>query len=959
MCRWSLSSLVVCSPPAARTTSRLRRRAGRRTRSPSPRRRQHSNASRPGARDVRHGLRDVPRRRRHGQRPGRREPQPQAAQLHRCGVAGVGHRRGDQEDDPARRPGRRQEPDDARPAAARGAARGPRRAGQDHPRLRQEVDIRAAPVDRARDGAVDRARADGPTPVVAVRDGTSERVRRAAARSVSSSCRATTATSRSSARRTCSRRSCARAGARDALRAAVSRGGRAPRSRGAGAARGDRPARGSVLVARDGKQRRRSCARRARASASRRSIRAARSSSRSASSATRCCSRCSRSSRCGTRCRAGRCSGRSSQLPPPPRTVGAAQGHLWATRPNSDEVFVYRLSDGRPFRHYAGAPIREVICHPASPLIVLVTPRGLVRLHCFAHSAAARRRCAVDAEHAARPARARRGRRADRCPPTAASRGASRSAAQPPPAIVRRRRQPRRRAAAGLDRRREAARDAGGRGDRAASGRRRRAVARRDATRRARRGRGASRWRRTAASSRAASTPSCRSSRSTPSSASSRSGSDFGGRRAARWPRCTRCTSSASRRSRSRGSRRALGDWTEALGQGDLARARAARPHAAARSRCAARSPSCSTAPRRATSASSAARLTTPRAGRVPGRRATAAPTPRSRPSSRRSSAGSRSSRATSRPACSRRACTARPPCRSHRRPTSRARGRAVPGSCSCCTARRRRTCGRPTSPRRSPRSASRHELAVTSAGASSTDFSNSAFASFAASTTRVRAHAHAVVLLAVDVGLRHDAVKPCALTIEERLRLVLVLERRQLQRELRFFSASRASRRRSSCRRLRLVGLLARASVLGLRFASGLLLGLRSRFASGFGSCASARLLDFARPSASSLFASRLHSAGFGSGRLRAPSRSRRSASRHRVGCGLAAAQRALERQPAAALEPIERRERIDRRRVVRTLDVAARLDPPADHHAEHEHHARRSRLRRRTGRRSDDRRG
>ena len=73
-------------------------------------------------------------------------------------------------------------------------------------------------------------------------------------------------------------------------------------------------------------------------------------------------------------------------LPPPPRTVGAAQGHLWATRPNSDEVFVYRLSDGRPFRHQVGAPVERVVCHPASPLIVLVTARGLVRLHCFAHS---------------------------------------------------------------------------------------------------------------------------------------------------------------------------------------------------------------------------------------------------------------------------------------------------------------------------------------------------------------------------------------------------------------------------------------------------------------------------------------------------------------------------------------------------------------------------------------------
>jgi hypothetical protein len=74
------------------------------------------------------------------------------------------------------------------------------------------------------------------------------------------------------------------------------------------------------------------------------------------------------------------------QLPPPPRTVGAAQGHLWVTRPGSDEVLVFRLSDGRPFRHHVGAPVLDVVCHPTSPLIVLVTARGLVRLHCFAHS---------------------------------------------------------------------------------------------------------------------------------------------------------------------------------------------------------------------------------------------------------------------------------------------------------------------------------------------------------------------------------------------------------------------------------------------------------------------------------------------------------------------------------------------------------------------------------------------
>src|SRR5580692_3332310 len=39
-------------------------------------------------------------------------------------------------------------------------------------------------------------------------------------------------------------------------------------------------------------------------------------------------------------------------LPPPPRLVGTAAGHVWAIRPGGSEVFVYRLSDGRPFRHH-------------------------------------------------------------------------------------------------------------------------------------------------------------------------------------------------------------------------------------------------------------------------------------------------------------------------------------------------------------------------------------------------------------------------------------------------------------------------------------------------------------------------------------------------------------------------------------------------------------------------------
>ncbi|HMG56619.1 MAG TPA: hypothetical protein VK601_24130, partial [Kofleriaceae bacterium] len=76
------------------------------------------------------------------------------------------------------------------------------------------------------------------------------------------------------------------------------------------------------------------------------------------------------------------------QLPllPPPRVVGPAYGFLWVTRPGTDDIVVCRLSDGRPFRHQIGAPILEVVYHAASPLLILVTPRGLVRLHCFAHS---------------------------------------------------------------------------------------------------------------------------------------------------------------------------------------------------------------------------------------------------------------------------------------------------------------------------------------------------------------------------------------------------------------------------------------------------------------------------------------------------------------------------------------------------------------------------------------------
>lgn len=77
------------------------------------------------------------------------------------------------------------------------------------------------------------------------------------------------------------------------------------------------------------------------------------------------------------------------QLPPPPRTVGAAHGHLWATQPGSDEITILRMSDGRPFRHRAPAPIDDAIASGSSPVIVLKCGDQLVRLHCFAHSLSA------------------------------------------------------------------------------------------------------------------------------------------------------------------------------------------------------------------------------------------------------------------------------------------------------------------------------------------------------------------------------------------------------------------------------------------------------------------------------------------------------------------------------------------------------------------------------------------
>jgi len=73
-------------------------------------------------------------------------------------------------------------------------------------------------------------------------------------------------------------------------------------------------------------------------------------------------------------------------LPPPPRVLGSALGHLWAMRQAADRIIVIRLSDHRPFEHDAQSSIVDVICHPSSPVLVLVTATGILRLHCHAHS---------------------------------------------------------------------------------------------------------------------------------------------------------------------------------------------------------------------------------------------------------------------------------------------------------------------------------------------------------------------------------------------------------------------------------------------------------------------------------------------------------------------------------------------------------------------------------------------
>ncbi|MEZ4359592.1 MAG: hypothetical protein R3B48_05380 [Kofleriaceae bacterium] len=74
------------------------------------------------------------------------------------------------------------------------------------------------------------------------------------------------------------------------------------------------------------------------------------------------------------------------QLPPPPRTIGVAAGHWWVVRGDRPQILLLRLSDGRPFQHEIGEPVRAVVSHAASPWLVVVTERGLLRLSCFAHA---------------------------------------------------------------------------------------------------------------------------------------------------------------------------------------------------------------------------------------------------------------------------------------------------------------------------------------------------------------------------------------------------------------------------------------------------------------------------------------------------------------------------------------------------------------------------------------------
>jgi hypothetical protein len=73
-------------------------------------------------------------------------------------------------------------------------------------------------------------------------------------------------------------------------------------------------------------------------------------------------------------------------LPPAPRRIGSLAGHVWAYRPGTNEVVLFRLSDGRAFAHRTISPVEDVISHPTSPYLVARTSGGLLRVQAFAHT---------------------------------------------------------------------------------------------------------------------------------------------------------------------------------------------------------------------------------------------------------------------------------------------------------------------------------------------------------------------------------------------------------------------------------------------------------------------------------------------------------------------------------------------------------------------------------------------
>ncbi len=70
-------------------------------------------------------------------------------------------------------------------------------------------------------------------------------------------------------------------------------------------------------------------------------------------------------------------------LPPAPREVGATHQlrYVWTFRPGRHELFIVRLSDGRPFQQLMDAPITAVLASVNGPWVVVCTEAGPRRLH--------------------------------------------------------------------------------------------------------------------------------------------------------------------------------------------------------------------------------------------------------------------------------------------------------------------------------------------------------------------------------------------------------------------------------------------------------------------------------------------------------------------------------------------------------------------------------------------------